>query len=272
MSRVFIRGTGAVSPAGWGVNALFEAVRQNEAVPLKELKRPGWNDPLLVRHVPMPSQRPAFLHHPRLRRTSAITQYGVSAAFEALGEEAKRFCQSSLRLGIVFCVMTGCVNYSRRYYDEVLRDPATASPLVFPEAVFNAPSSHLAAVLGTTQINYTLVGDPGTFLQGIALAADWLLSEEVDGCLVVGAEEFEWLSVDACRLLTPTMILGDGAGAVYLSCEEPSKAAIELTLVTDSQLFFSRQERLKAAKKVQVELAAAPAAELLCDGLQGIVS
>ena len=71
--------------------------------------------------------------------------------------------------------MSGSVNYSRRFYDETLKDPATASPLVFPETVFNAPASHLAALLGTTAINYTLVGDPGTFLQGIALAADWLL-------------------------------------------------------------------------------------------------
>ncbi len=56
--------------------------------------------------------------------------------------------------------------YSRRFYEEVLRDPATASPLIFPETVFNAPASHLAAFLGTTAINYTLVGDEGTFLAG----------------------------------------------------------------------------------------------------------
>jgi 3-oxoacyl-(acyl-carrier-protein) synthase len=74
----------------------------------------------------------------------------------------------------VVCVFSGCVNYSSRFYSETLKDPATASPLVFPETVFNAPASHLSAFLGNSAINYTLVGDSGTFLIGLAMAAQWL--------------------------------------------------------------------------------------------------
>ena len=191
MNRIFVHGCGAVSPAGWGMNSLREALLRGEAIPVKPLVRPGWESPLLVRSVPAPPSRPAFLSHARLRRTSPITHYAVAAALEALGSDAARVQTGAVRLGIIFCVMDGCVNYSRRFYDETLRDPATASPLVFPETVFNAPASHLAALLGTTAINYTLVGDPGTFLQGLSLAADWLLGERVDGCLVIGAEELD---------------------------------------------------------------------------------
>src|SRR4029079_15259432 len=122
----------------------------------------------------------------RLRRSSPISHFVVGAALEALGTDAPAVSAGPLRLGIVLWGMSGCVNYSRRFYDEVLKDPATAIPLVFPETVFNAPASHLAALLGTTAVNYTLVGDPGTFLQGLALAADWLSAKRVDGCLVVG--------------------------------------------------------------------------------------
>jgi len=32
-----------------------------------------------------------------------------------------------------------------------------------------------------------LVGDPGTFLQGLALGSEWLLDERVEACLVIGA-------------------------------------------------------------------------------------
>ena len=270
MSGVFVHGLGAVSPAGWGVKVFFDAVKENQPMPLKELKRPGWSDPLMVRHVPAPSPRPAFMTHPRLRRASPITHYAVAAALEALGEDAKKVAEGSLRLGIVFCVMTGCVNYSRRFYDEALRDPATASPLVFPETVFNAPSSHLAAVLGTIEINYTLVGDPGTFVQGLALAADWLLNEQVDGCLVVGAEEIEWLAVDAYRLTAPRIVLGDGAGAIYMKPEEPKSPIIELQNVTDAHLFSCQRSRIEAAEKVRAQLSSASVADLLCDGLQGI--
>src|SRR5881397_1263046 len=214
--NIFVRGIGAVSPAGWGVLPLREALAKGEPLTVKELARPGLTRSLRVRPVPPPSPRPSFLAHARLRRTSPITQYAVAAALEALGEDAARVSGGSLRLGIILCVMTGCVNYSRRFYDETLKDPATASPLVFPETVFNAPASHLAALLGTNAINYTLVGDPGTFLQALAIAADWLLSERVDGCLVVGAEEMDWLTSDAYRLFNRRAVLSDGAGALYL--------------------------------------------------------
>src|SRR5437867_6526528 len=183
--KIFIQGIGAVSPAGWGVLPLREALAKGEPLPAKELARPGSTRSLRVRPVPPPSPRPNFLAHARLRRTSPITQYAVAAALEALGDDAARVSRGSLKLGIIICVMTGCVNYSRRFYDETLKDPATASPLIFPETVFNAPASHLAALLGTREISYTLVGDPGTFLQGLALGAKLLTQDELDCCLVV---------------------------------------------------------------------------------------
>src|SRR5881296_3303774 len=238
-SDLFVHGIGAVSPAGWGVLPLREALAKGEPMPVKELTRPGWTRSLRVRPVPPPSPRP--LSHARLRRTSPITQYAVAAALEALGEDAARVNSGALKLGIILCVMTGCVNYSRRFYDETLKDPATASPLVFPETVFNAPASHLAALLGTNAINYTLVGDPGTFLQGLALAADWLRRGEADGCLVLGAEEMDWLTADAFRLFTRSLVLSEGAGALYLRRESTGASGIALHCVTQSHLFFDRQ-------------------------------
>ena len=166
--------------------------------------------------------------------------------------------------------MTGCINYSRRFYDETLKDPATASPLVFPETVFNAPSSHLAAAFGTTARNYTLVGDQGTFLQGLALAASWLLAGSVDACLVIGAEEMDWLIADAFRLFDRRLISSEGAGAVYLKAEgrgPKAEVIAQLAAVTDSYLFFDNQSRAVAARKMRAQLDGA-AGELLCDGLQ----
>jgi hypothetical protein len=166
--------------------------------------------------------------------------------------------------------MSGCVNYSRRFYDETLRDPGTASPLVFPETVFNAPASHIAALLGTTAINYTLIGDPGTFLQGIALAADWLTAKRVDGCLVIGTEESDWLTADAFHLFLRRIILSDGAGALYLKHAPESSPPIELRAVTDSHLFCRNQNRAQAAKRLRTELPPGTDNHLLCDGLQNL--
>jgi 3-oxoacyl-(acyl-carrier-protein) synthase len=267
---VFVCGSGAVSPAGWGVASLTRALSQSEPLPIKELLRPGLARPLRVRQVAPPLARPAFMTHVRLRRASAIAQHAVAVALEALGEDAARFNNNSSALGIVLCVMSGCVNYSRRFYDEALKDPATASPLVFPETVLNAPASHLGALLGTTAINYTLVGDPGTFLQGIALAADWLLSERVEGCVVIGAEEMDWLTADAFRLFDRAVIVADGAGALYLRREPRRNTTVQLAAITNPHLFSEKQTRAQAASAMRHELGEIKSDELLCDGLQGL--
>jgi 3-oxoacyl-(acyl-carrier-protein) synthase len=268
--NIFVRGIGAVSPAGWGVLPMREALAKGDPLLAKELPRPGWTRPLRVRAVPLPSTRPGFLAHARLRRTSPIAQFAVAAALEALGDDAGPVSGGSLRLGIVLCVMTGCVNYSRRFYDETLKDPATASPLVFPETVFNAPASHLASLLGTTAINYTLVGDPGRFLQGLALATDWLLSDRVDGCLVIGAEEIDWLTADAYRLFARKIVLSEGAGALYLRRENRDNPAVQLHSITESHLFSREQNRRRVAMGMRAELPGAEREHLLCDGMQGL--
>jgi hypothetical protein len=268
MSGIFVCGTGAVSPAGWNVAAFREALSRGEPLPTKELLRPG-NLISNVRQVPPPSPRPAFLAHPRLRRTSPIAHYAVSAAMEAIGDDAKNVSSGAVRLGIFFCALTGCVNYSRRFYDEVLKDPSTASPLVFPETVYNSPASHLAALLGTTAINYSIVGDPGTFVQGIALAAEWLSENRVDGCLVIGAEEMDWLTAGATRLFGRKTIFSDGAGALYFRRETNQVPAVRLKAVSDSHLFSGPMNRLRAIEAARDELNGAANGGLLIDGLQG---
>jgi len=60
-----------------------------------------------------------------------------------------------------------------------MKDPLTASPLLFPETVFAAPASHAAALLGNTPLVHTLLGDPASFVQGLALAAAWLEDRQV---------------------------------------------------------------------------------------------
>jgi hypothetical protein len=229
-----------------------------------------------VRRVPAPTFKPSFGAHARLRRTSPITGFAVAAALEALGadcpghnctHQAVKDSLDSDGLGIILCVMNGCVNYSSRFYAEALQDPATASPLIFPETVFNAPSSHLAALLGSRAINYTLVGDPGTFLQGVAMAADWLTNHEVDGCLVVGAEEIDALTAEAYRLFDRDAILSEGAGALYLRRSDDASSPI-LEAMTSSHNYSGNITRERAATLMAEELLAAGRADLLCDGAE----
>ena len=264
MSRIFVHGLGTVLPGGWGLPAMRTVLGQPCPLPTQSLPRPGWANPLRVRTIQPPATKLPFLAHARLRRASPMAHYAVGAGLEAIGNDASLIASGQLRLGILVCTMTGGISYSRRFYEEVLRDPAMASPMVFPETVFNAPASHLAAYLGISTVNYTLVGDAGTFLQGLVVAAQWLEDNFADACVVIGAEELDWTAADALRLFERRTIYTAGAGALYVKKELPASTPVELAAVTDSFAAPRTAGRIAAAKKMRSQLPASAPNELLC--------
>lgn len=269
MSRVFVSGLGAVSPAGWGVPALRSALEAGEPLPIRSIERPGWDKPFLARMVPDPSPCPAFLAHPRFRRASPLTHYVAAAALEALGHTSQDPARPR-RIGFIVCLQIGCVQYSYRFYREVLEDPSTASPLLFPETVFAAPASHVATLLGEVPLVHTLVGDPAVFLQGVALVSDWLIEGRVDVGLVVGAEEANWLRSDAIWHFDHGCVSSAGAGCLCLSLNSEGSDGVELDTLTDAQTYLSTRSRSRAAQAMRQQLPAGSVDELLCDGLQGV--
>jgi 3-oxoacyl-(acyl-carrier-protein) synthase len=234
---------------------------------VQTLARPGWDKPLRARLVPHPAARPDFLAHPRLRRTSPITHYAAAAALEALAGLRSKPDANNFRLGIVVCLQSGCVQYSCRFYDETLKNPATASPLVFPETVYAAPASHVAALLENVALAYSLVGDPSAFLQNVSLGVQWLEENRVDACLVIGAEETNWITADALWHLDRQAIIAAGAGALCL-CRDPKfSTGVELAAITDAHTFSARQNRTQAAQAMRRQLGKNSPRELLCDGI-----
>jgi hypothetical protein len=266
MSRVFVSGLGSVSPAGWTVEALRDALAKNEPLPAQPLTRPGWQKPLKMRPVPSPAIRPSFLAHPRLRRTSPITHYAAAAALEAV--KSVRISQGAYpRIGIIVCLQCGCVQFSFRFFQETLQDAATASPLLFPETVFAAPASHVAALLENTPLVCTLAGDPSSYSQGLALGIDWLLEGRVDACLVIGAEEINWLPADALWHFDHRAVISGGAGALCLSLNPEWPPGVELETITDPHPYTALVNRRLAARKMRAQMPPQNKAEILCDGL-----
>lgn len=265
--RITIAGTGAVSAAGWGVPALLTAMENGAPLPLDSLPHPN-GDPgggLPVRRVPKLEGRPAFLAHPRLRRSSPISQFAAAAALEALGPDYEK----GRRTGVIFTLLNGCVNYSGRFFGEVLRDPATASPILFPETVFNAPASHLSTLLGFDAPSFTLIGDSAQFIPGLELAVQWLLDGEVDACLVVGAEEVDPLTAEALRLLAPAAIPTEGAAALFLELDGPGPVIHEIGGPIPIPGHPGRAARTLAALALRESLASLPEGTLLIDDATG---
>ena len=221
-----------------------------------------------MRPVPNPAVRPAFLAHPRLRRTSPITHYAAASALEAI-KSVRNSHEAPTRIGIIVCLQSGCVQFSFRFFEETLKDAATASPLLFPETVFAAPASHVAALLENTPLVCTLAGDPSSYLQGLALGIDWLLEGRVNACLVIAAEEINWLLADALWHFDHRAVISAGAGALCLSLNPEWSLGVELELITDAHPFTALVNRKLAAKKMRAQMPPERQAEILCDGLNG---
>ncbi|MGH7940164.1 MAG: beta-ketoacyl synthase N-terminal-like domain-containing protein [Limisphaerales bacterium] len=282
MTRIFVAGLGAVSPAGWDVAAMREALGQGRILPLQPLNdsqrtpvagRGGSlgfvKNPLQAHLVPAPPVRPQFLSHPRLRRASPITHYAASAALEAISKIQPASLDTA-RLGLIVCLQSGCVQYSCRFYDETLKNPATASPLLFPETVYAAPASHIAVLLKNVTLVSSQVGDASCFLQSMAQAAQWLVDGCVDFCLVIGAEEPNWITADALRYFDRNARISAGAGAICLCSEGALSLGIELTAITDAHTYSMARGRAGAALAMRRQLdghAIGNGLELLCDGL-----
>ncbi len=230
---IAIAGMGWVTPLGSGVDLVWKRLLKGEEAAPEKIAAQSSDQSYTVFRVP-DSALANLPPHPRLRRVSAISRFAAAAGLEALANAGVKIdSKNADRIALVFAISNGGVIYTRRFYSDIVEGGAqSASPLLFPETVFNAPASHLAAMVGTTGASYTLVGDGAVGLLAIRMAEDLMTNEALDYCLVVGAEEADWLLCDAYRqwrLLRPQppvepfrkfprgMILSEGAGAVLLT-------------------------------------------------------
>ncbi|PYK43834.1 MAG: hypothetical protein DME46_07105 [Verrucomicrobia bacterium] len=241
-----IAGMSWVTPLGSDVHDVWRRLLAGETAPVEILENERNGARYLVRRV---ASTTSFPSHPRLRRASAISRFAAAAGLTALGQFKKPLPLDQIAL--VFAISNGGVIYTRRFYADIVNSGAqSASPLLFPETVFNAPASHLAAILGITGASYTVVGDGAVGIFALKMAEDLILSAEVDACLVVAAEEIDSLVCEAYRqwrlLRDPGkpessrgMIMSEGAGAVLL---KRSHGGIEIDQIVPGANFFRRSE------------------------------
>ena len=239
-----LAGMGWVTPLGCGVSAVWDRILAREQPVAQTVTTTTISDrnyhafrvpPEACAHAPA---------HPRLRRSSAISRFAAAAGMAALEDAGLKLdADSASATAIIFAISNGGVIYTKRFYHEVVESGAqAASPLLFPETVFNAPASHLAAILGINGASYTLVGDGAVGILAMKMAEDLMANPAIERCLVVGAEEADWLLCDAYsrwRLLRKEppievfahkprgTVLSEGAGAVVIERQREGAVAIE---------------------------------------------
>jgi len=245
---VFITGAGWITPLGAGLEEVWEAILAGTPAPVRELPGPAGRKAHFAACVPR-KLVDAVARNPRLRRSSNISLFAAGACFAAL-RDAGLDPGKPGKCGLICAVSDGGVIYTRKFYDQVVREGA-GSPLLFPETVYNAPGSHVAALLGLDGISYTLVGDASAGLAAARLGVELLASGQVDHCLVAGAEEADWILCEAYRQWrlsssSPAVAIGsnrgaliaDGAAAIVLSRE----GACRLRAVSGGVPFFRQSE------------------------------
>lgn len=261
-----IAGMGWITPLGNSVDPVWEQLLEGREATATKIKDQFIDQSYSVFRVPE-SALASLAPHLRLRRASIISRFAAAAGLEALQAAGVTLGpQNAERIALVFAISNGGVIYTKRFYRDIVEAGAqSASPLLFPETVFNAPASHLAAILGFTGATYTLVGDGAVGLLAIRMAEDLMTNEALQYCLVVGAEEVDWILCDAyrrwrlLRLAPPVqpfcetrrgMILSEGAGAIVLAREGP----ITLEQTHAGGYYRQRAEAGKIIKRILSDL------------------
>lgn len=251
--KACIAGMGWVTPLGSGLAEVLAKLDAGELPVSKMLSdSDGGRE---HRFLPVPAGvLEGLSRQPRLRRSSTISYAAVAAGLAAVEDAGGPMTpEQAARTALVFAIGDGGVLYTRRFYEQIARQGAGgASPMLFPETVYNAPASHLAALLGIDGASYTLVGDGAVGLGALHFAAELLETGDIDQVVVVGAEECDWILCEAYhtwRLArTP---LAEGAAALVL--RRGGRWGIE---THPGAPFWSRSEAASALEQVLGELGA----------------
>src|SRR5580704_15685097 len=184
-----ICGLGWVTPLGADLDEVWARLVRGDTAEPKLITNPETGREHVYAPVP-PKTVEALGRNPRLRRSSAISYFAVAAGLAALEDAGVAITpESAARTALVFAISSGGVIYTRKFYEQIVKQGAnTASPLLFPETVYNAPASHLAAQLGIDGASYTLVGDASAGLAALQLGEQLLALDQADYCVVVACE------------------------------------------------------------------------------------
>ncbi|MGC1480852.1 MAG: beta-ketoacyl synthase N-terminal-like domain-containing protein [Chthoniobacterales bacterium] len=237
--NLHVLGTGWVTPVGRDLDTVAGRIRTGEAPTVRSVENP-FSDEAHPVYLVHPGDTAESQRERRLRRSSTISHLAVTAAQDALAHAGLPATTSGDRTALLFAATNGGVIYTRRFFAEIAdRGTQAGSPLLFPETVYNAPVSHIAAALGVEGTSSTIVGDSTAAFSALEIAADLLAADQCDRAIVIAAEETDWITCEGYsrwRMTSPTRrivpftgdgtVFGEGAAALILARESSTPAPI----------------------------------------------
>ena len=251
-----ILGVGCVSAHGRDWASVWKKICDGKKPAGEFLQGPGCPAPVEVYKTAVPDIPAAAVA--RLRRSGSISYFACAAAADAVQQSGPL---PAGRTALIIAATNGAVTYTRRFFEDVEARGA-GSPLLFPETVYNAPASHVAAMLGLDGVVLTLVNDASAGMDALSTASDLIHSGEADRCLVVAAEELDWISCEGYRRWK-TVASGTGSrnravlteGAVALMLGPPSPAHVRIARVHPGRTIRRHSDSRQTVRRVFEELA-----------------
>jgi len=149
-----------------------------------------------------------------VRRLKRLPRMTLSLAIGAHNDSACEAKPSSVFMGTGWGALSETYDFLTRLTDSREQFP---SPTDFVGSVHNGPAGQAAIMFGATGANITISGGDYSFEQAL-LAADLLIGEGKESCLVLGADEgHQVLSPLLDPSIAPGTLLADGGGAFCLS-------------------------------------------------------
>lgn len=251
-----ILGGGCVTALGRGWETVWGKICAGEKPEKETLLAPGCGAPVEVYKTALPAIPPSAVA--RLRRSGSISYFACAAAADAV-QQAGPFPAG--RTALVFATSDGSVSYTRRFFEEVVARGA-GSPLLFPETVYNAPASHVAAMLGLDGVVLTLVNDATAGMDALATASELIHSGAADRCLVVAAEELDWITCEGYRRWKMTASAADskkGAvlseGAVAMVLGPPASSHVQIARIHPGRVLRRDSAAGQTIRRVLEDLA-----------------
>jgi 3-oxoacyl-(acyl-carrier-protein) synthase len=186
-----------------------------------------------------------FIPAAKIRRLDRASQFAIAAAKLALMDAQFSVTQeNSSRIGVVlgsgFCGLSSSEAFHR---GQVLKGFLDLNPMLFPNTVPNAASSHVSIELGIRGVNCSLVQSFCTAEVAIIFACEQLKKGKVDLILTGGVDELSeflfrgfselhFLATDqgygerSCPYdrMRNGLVLGEGAGLLILENEEHARS------------------------------------------------
>jgi len=242
--RICITGIGVVSSIGIGKEEFLSSLKSGRSG-IEEIKEFDTHFSRSKKAAMVRSFQPRdFIAASKLRRLDRASQFAIAASKMALANAQFSVTQeNSERVGIVlgsgFCGLSSSEEFHR---GQILKAFLDLNPMLFPNTVPNAASSHVSIELGIQGVNSTLVQSFCTAEAALLFACDQLRKGSADLILTGGVDELSeflfrgfsdlgFLATDqghgerSCPYdkMRNGLVLGEGAGVLVIETEKHAR-------------------------------------------------